>query len=419
MSTQMTEANEKLQHVRGELEAMLAEPEEGQERPSAEEVAAKSAEVRDAYEARKSLAEAEKGHELLSWLKDVDPKDRPETPADPTPVAQKSIGEMFTESEAFTSYRMGSVSQDFALKRSLKALFQTTAGFEQETLRIPNLVVPAIHRPQQLIDRVRQIPTMYDTVKWMEQTVRTLPGSRGATAEGAPYQEAAMQYVQRSVDVVKKTAFIPATEEQLADVPMVQDMISTTLPTMLGELVDDDLINGPGTANNLRGVRNLANRLELAKAADESRYAALVRALGQLSVNGRCMPDLIIMHTLDWHDFVLSQSADGMYLFGLLREQGQSPWGLPVVWHDGVPRGTVIIGDFARYFFLRDRQDYRTRIAPRWHVPVTVEGTSDASMSHPGAGLTVPTGQVNIYSDVRCAACWTRPQAFAEITGWS
>ena len=178
-------------------------------------------------------------------------------------------------------------------------------------------------------------------------------------------------------------------------------MVSAQLPAMLGELIDEDVIEGSGAAGNLIGLQNLSNRQTRTKEADESVYAAIVRGIGDVQVTGRATPDLILMHTLDWYEMILEQGRDGNYIFGMLAQQGQSPWGLPVVQCDFLTRGTYIVGDFARYMMLRDRHDMRTRIAPRY----------DSSGSQ-----TAPTGQVMIFSDVRLQAQWLRPQAFVHIT---
>ena len=414
------------------LKALIS-PADGVE-VTAEQVTAATKELKDLHEKRRTEAVTAKAKELLSWLDEIPDDNRPpissQEGGDKDENAGKSAGEIFTETDAFKDYNYGGVSPEVKIARSLeevrfgpstkasrleaavKALFQTTAGFAPESVRGPE-IVGIIHRPVQLLDRLRQVPTTQESVKWMEQNLRTPPASRGNTAEGARYQEVALTYVERSADIIKKTAWIPVTEEQLADVPGIQDMVSAQLPAMLGEIIDEDVISGAGTTGTLIGLTSLGTRQTRTKEVDESVYATIVRGIGDVQVGGRATPDLILMHTLDWYEMILEQGRDGNYIFGMLAQQGQSPWGIPVVNCDFLTRGQYVVGDFARYMMLRDRQDMRTRIAPRYDVSITLDAAPGGDTYD---AQTAPTGQVMIFSDVRLQAQWLRPQAFVHIS---
>ena len=127
-----------------------------------------------------------KAKELLAWLDEIDPHEKPPVDTDTTKAkkdkdenAGKTAGEIFTETEAFKTYSYGAVMPEVKVKRSLeevrfgpatkvalmeraiKALFQTSAGFEPESVRGPE-IVGIIHRPVQLLDRLRQVPTIQE-----------------------------------------------------------------------------------------------------------------------------------------------------------------------------------------------------------------------------------------------------------------
>ena len=423
-TTQKSDLEKKIEAKQEELKKLI-NPEEGEDAPTADAVKTATEELKALHAKRKVEAESMRAKELLAWLDEIDDDDKPAVDPETTKTqkekdenAGKAAGEIFTESEGFKNYSYGGVMPDVKIERSLeevrfgpmtkaarmeaavKALFQTTAGFAPESVRGPE-IVGIIHRPVQLLDRLRQVPTTQESIKWMEQTTRTVPPSSGNTAEGAIYREVALEYTERSADIIKKTAWLPVTEEQLADVPGIQDMVTSQLPAILGEIIDEDTIKGAGTNGTMIGVESLSNRQTRTREADESVYAAIVRGIGDVQVNGRATPDLILMHTLDWYEMILEQGRDGNYIFGMLAQQGQSPWGLPVVQCDFLTRGEYIVGDFARYHMLRDRQDMRTRIAPRYNS---------------AGSQTAPTGQVMIFSDVRAQNQFLRPQAFVHIS---
>ena len=429
--TQTKELQEEIRTKTARLQS-LVEPPDGFDMPDnpLDEIKSLSGEIRTLHNKRQTHAETAKAKELLDWMNEVDPNDKlPEaskTDAKDDAVGTKSAGELFTESPYFKNYAWGSAMPEVVMDRPLKALFQTSAGFEPESTRIPT-IVGYIHRPIQLLDRIRQIPTSMPSILWMEQTIRTHPGSRGATAEGAPYREAAVQWAERSADIVKKTAFIPVTEEQFADVPFIQDIVTAQLPAMLGEIIDEDLVNGSAAAGQLIGLTSLTTARygtgsgtaqTRTKDAGESFYAGIVRMIADIEINGRAMADMIIMHSQDYYEFMLTQDANLQYMFGLLGQSNQSPWGPPIVKMDAVPRGTVIVGDFARYMIIRDRQSYRTRVAPRWAVTGSVPADDGTNPNDLMNGLTVPTGQMNIFSDVRLQVTHLRPQAFNIGTGF-
>ena len=437
--TELRELEENIKAKRDALQAIVTPPEgaEPVDNP-AESMKALGAEIKDLVNKRKAAAEEAKAKELLNWLDDVDPAQRKaieEAEEKPDADEGKSLGERFVESDAFKSYRYGDAGREFVAsmalararaggggdtpqEKAIKALLSTTAGFESVALRLPNIVGP-IHRPRQFLDRVRQVPVgPHDTFEWMEQTVRTDPAAFGSTAEGAIYREAAAQWTKRTATAVLVTAWIPITEIQLQDVPFVQDAVNSQLPTQLGEIIDHQIINGPAATmtDRIIGLRSLTNRTQRTKQGDESMYNVIAQAMGDVWISGRATPSHILIHTLDYLDMMLEQTRDGNYLFGMLNQMGQSPWGVEVVQYDAVPRGTYIVGDFDRYYMLRDRQQMRTRMAPRWAVTGSTPADDGTNPNDLQNGLTAPTGQVMIYSDVRVQSQWLRPQAFVEIT---
>ena len=435
--TELRELEENIKAKRDALQAIVSPPEgaEPVENPT-ETMKAIGDELRDLVGKRKAAAEETKAKELLDWLDDVDPAQRKaiEEAGDAETVdAGKSLGERFTDSDVFKSYKYGDVGRDYVMdmalararagggaetpeEKAVKALLRTAAGFEREQLRLPNIVGP-IHRPRQFLDRVRQVAVgPHDNFEWMEQTVRTDPASFGSTAEGAIYREAAAQWTKRTAAAVLLTAWIPITEIQLQDVPFVQDAVNSQLPTQLGEIIDHQIINGPGGTDRIIGLTSLSTRTQRTKQGDESVYNVIAQAMGDVWITGRATPSHILMHTLDYLDMMLEQTRDGNYLFGMLNQMGQSPWGVEVVQYDAITRGTYIVGDFDRYYMLRDRQQMRTRMAPRWAVTGSTpadDGTNPNALEN---GLTAPTGQVMIYSDVRVQSQWLRPQAFVHVT---
>jgi len=435
MPDALTDLNEQIKAKKGELQAAVERKgDDGAANPDTEAAETLTREIKDLYAKRAGAAEDAKAkqvdsdaRELLSFLNEIDPSEREriksELESERDTQSVKAIGQQFIDSDAYKTHRergFTGVGDAVEMKATLKALFSSTAGWTQDVPRIPR-VQPIFYRPVQLLDRIRQMPTPTESVEWMEQTTRTRPPNQGGTAEGAIYQEAAFGFTVRTSRVKIKTAWVPITEVIAADEPQIIDIIQSQLPTMLGEHVDDDLINGDGGTNEMIGLLSLTGRRIRNKGQDESFYEGVGRLLEEVEVNsyGMAMVDTIIMHPSDYYSFMFTQDANLQYMFGLLGQQDTSPWGPTVVKAHTCPRGTIIVGDLARYMYIRDRQSIRTRIAPRWAVTGYVRTDDAGAMQDPLVnGLTAPTGQMMIYSDLRAEAVHLMQGAFGSGTGF-
>ena len=127
----------------------------------------------------------------LTAIKEQVAKRRDE-PVNPPPVpdgsggraaaVMKSLGELITDSAPFKQFKetkspSGDIVQGYDIDRlkahGLKTLFQTTAGWAPESIRIPGLVIDAVTRPIQLLDIIPTGVTGQASVVYMEETTRT------------------------------------------------------------------------------------------------------------------------------------------------------------------------------------------------------------------------------------------------------
>jgi len=334
-------------------------------------------------------------------------------PGDDKPRAEKSLGQEFVESDIFKHFNPNSPSEELVLEKSLKALFQTTAGFAPDSPRT-DIVIPIVRRPVQLLDNIRQVPIALETFKYMEQTTRSVAGTRLAVAEGAVYNEATFVYTERSVNVVKKGVYIEATEEQFADVPMIENMLAQDLPMLIGEAIDDHLVNGPSSSTDPEGLLNVSGTSTNAKGDDEAVLNALLGGIEEVEFTGRANADMILMHTRDYYREMGRQDLNGRYIITDPNTAMTEfrPWGVLARKVDVLPAGTSVVGDFGMYAVIRDRQDVRTRTAPSWNIAIPAGQTASNA-------TTKPTGRVLIYTDVRLAWAWLRKAAFCKVTGLS
>lgn len=310
-------------------------------------------------------------------------------------AGQVSIGEAFTGSKAFTGYSGGGVGPVASVRMNLKALFETTAGWEPEVTRAGRLVEYAT-RPIQVIDMFPVGETTQAAVKYMEETTFTNAGAE--TAEGGSYPEAALELTEKTSPVQKVAVFIPVTDEQVEDEPRVQSYLDNRLRFMLRQRLDSQVLVGNGTAPNLRGALNVSGIQTQAKGADPV-PDAVYKAMTKIRVTGRAIPSGVIMHPNDWQDIRLLRTADGIYIWGSPSETGpERIWGLNVAQSDGITENTALVGDFAAFSELVMRRDI------------------DFQVSNSHSDYFVK-GKLAIRADLRAAVVFYRPAAFCTVTG--
>ncbi len=276
-----------------------------------------------------------------------------------------------------------------------KVLFETTAGWAPESLRI-GMVVEAVTRPIQLLDIIPLGRTGFEQIVYMEETTRTHAAAE--KAEGAAFAESTFVLTEKTSNVRKVTDSLPVTDEQLEDVAQASSYINDRLTFGLRQRLDTQVLIGNGTAPNLRGIKNVVGILTQAKAADPI-VDAFFKAMRQIRVTGRAMPTHSLINPTDWEKIRLLRTADGVYIWGNPSEAGpERLWGLPVVQTDIDSAGTGYVGSFM----------------PAWISLFERRGV-DVQIGFTGTQFV--EGKRTVRADMRMAFVVFRPAAFATVTG--
>ena len=306
----------------------------------------------------------------------------------------KSVGELFTESDAYR-LKKGPIGPEANLPVNIKTLLTTTAGWDPEETRTGRLVDFAT-RPLQVAQVMPTNTTTQSAVQYMEET--TFTNAAAETAEGGTYPEAALAFTEQTVVVRKIPVFIPVTDEQLEDEPRIRGVIDNRLPFMIRQRLDSQLLVGNGTAPNLRGILNVVGIQTVAKGTDPT-PDAIYKAIVLVETTGQAVADTAVINPLDWQDIRLLRTADGIYIWGNPADPGpERIWGLRVVRAQALTQNTGLVGDFGNYSELVVRSGIDVQVSNS-HSTFFVEGKQA------------------IRADMRVAAVWYRPTAFATVTG--
>jgi len=268
--------------------------------------------------------------------------------------ARKSLGELVVEHKEFTSrieaIRAGAdAAKQFVIELpavEMKTLMERATGFDPETTRQDRIVLSA-QRPVRVPDLIPTTTTSIDTIRYMEET--TFTNNAAPAAEGAAVGEAALAYTERSTPIEKIGTWLPITDEQLADVPQLRDLIDNRLRVMLAMAEENQLVNGSGTTPQLIGLLNKPSIQTQAKGTDTI-PDAIYKAFTKVRWTGYAEPSGVILHPNDWQDVRLLKDANGNYIFGSPADAGpERIWGKPVVITNVIAENTGLTADFQLY----------------------------------------------------------------------
>ena len=196
-----------------------------------------------------------------------------------------------------------------------------------------------------------------DKVRYIRQTVAT---QNAAPVAAGALKPTSVYTVERVEETVRTIAHVTEALDRalLSDFDSLVDFLDNQL--RLGVLLAEEsqIINGNGTAPNLRGILNTVGIQTQAVGADP-RADAVYKALGK--VRGAFFePDGIVLHPNDWQDIRLTKTADGEYQTAPVTDDGvERLFGKPVITSPVIAEGTGLVGAFAVGATVWDREEAR------------------------------------------------------------
>jgi HK97 family phage major capsid protein len=333
--------------------------------------------------------------------------------------APTTLGDELLNSKAYQSFmKDGQKNITSELKFNPRVELKTTlteTGYPPAVTR-SDLVVPTATRdPQTVLDLIDTITTDTFQYKYLEES--TFTNNSSATAEGSALGENALAFTEKTENIRKIGAFLPVTEELLADVSAVQGYLDSRLRTMVNLAVSDQIMAGSGVAPNLTGILNVTGINTFAYGGYSGglkRIGQIYEAITEIQKDSFLTPDAIIMHPSDWYQ-VVTEVADtsGTSGAGFTQTQplfigagqfggavGQSLWGLPVVLDTTRPAGTAVVGVFGG--------GQAIHIVARQGMEIAMSDSHDANFTK---------DIIVMKATVRLGLPVYRPTAFCTITG--
>lgn len=336
-------------------------------------------------EAKAAFEKAQKSHEVKAALDAIGldlglERNEPEMKSTPSgfvyPTKQKSIGSLFTESSEYKglmgSFNGGHIneksrvqSQPFGVKAIVTGASDTSGGAFVST-DVTGIYEGLGRRPLTIRDLISVRQTESDTVEFVRQTATSnaaapVPEATSAAADATTvaggYKPEGSMAFEKVTETVKTIAvWVPATKRSLSDASQLRGLIDDELRADLAEEEEDQILNGSGSGENLRGILETSGTQ--AQAYDTDIFVTARKARRKVRTVGRSTPTAYLLNPEDWERFDLAREdgATGAFLgAGPFGNQGPQLWGLPVVESEAVPVGTGLVGDF-RKAVLWDRE---------------------------------------------------------------
>jgi HK97 family phage major capsid protein len=274
------------------------------------------------------------------------------------------LGVAFTESDAFQQnrdgLRSGAVSK-MSAEIETRALF-ATSNYPSNFTRIPAPVIQN-DQPLTILDLIDRRPISTNSVEWVQEV--TAPTGAIEVTEGSAKPESTF-----SLSLVTDTAatiahYVNITRQALDDELQLQGYIEGRLSYGLLKRLQAQVLNGNGTAPNLRGILNTVGiGSYTAGGATEAAVISIRKAktVAQLSEYD---PDGLVINPVDWEAVELSADSAGMFRVTPYAPTASSPatlWGLRVVVTTaitgtvfGTTGGTFLVGAFREGATLWER----------------------------------------------------------------
>jgi HK97 family phage major capsid protein len=353
----VNELKEQIAKSREELKAAFDSQEDGKYTPEAKEkIKGLNDELAGLVDDLK-IEEAKAKNEKALEVEDNTPVNSIPN-AMPEQKGPQTIGEQFASTDAYKAYVEKGV-KGVDSQAEFKTTLNTT-GYPPESLRAPGILETALRNPDSVIGLFDQIQTSQNAYVYLEET--TFTNNAGSIAESGDISsslESALAFTERTESIRKMATFLPVTDELLADVAGIQGYVNSRLSTMMKLNMDNQLINGNGTAPNLTGVlqKSGINTFDYALpyAGELGKLGQIYQAITEIRKDAFVEPDAIVMHPSDWYQIVTSvtdvdTSGSKNPLFvvagGFGADAAPRIWGLRVVPSTVIAEGTMLVGKF-------------------------------------------------------------------------
>lgn len=338
------------------------------------------AEKREEYDNREADIKAVLEQHRAMKAVDGDPFVGPEAAAQvPQPRAAKSAGEILTDAmraqapNAAPGVRFSAGADTKIMNAVITEAGGGIGGVVPTYL--PGGPVPLLFRRLTVADLLPHGSMSSQSVIYVQETAVTNAAATVAEGAAKPQSDVTLAQVTEVARKIATTGKI--SDEMVNDVDYIQSYVNGRLVLFVKLAEEDQLLNGNGTAPNLRGILNRTGLTAAQAVGADTRVDAIFKEITKIRAGAFLEPDAVVLHPTDWQSVRLSKDASGQYYGGgpfnwasygqrtssgdttQLADGGESLWGLRVVVTPAIAQGTALVGAFALSAQVYQREGIR------------------------------------------------------------
>lgn len=303
---------------------------------------------------------------------------RQKNEAVPAKAEAKSVGESFVADKAYTDFVSGAATSARAVitldkgdstptKVGISSAPDVTSlapSFYAGVFGTPNV-------PQKIEPLIPHIAVTTDSVDYV--TVADTIGAAGVAEAGA-IPESKFTPTLAKANVVNVAHYTKITKQLADDAPALAAYINTKMLYGLQNKVEDQIVNGNGTAPQLKGLLATGSYTDAsAQLTGAKNLFDLLLLLQGVAETAAYEPEALVLNPMTWAQLAMEKDSQGRYLLGGPGlAANKSVWGIPVVTSSAVPAGKFIFGNFTQAVTIYDRQQ----------VAVEMTNTNEDDFTH-------------------------------------
>ena len=261
--------------------------------------------------------------------------------------------------EMLTKHAKENSKEDFTFNLSTKAAGDmtlagnVTGGIMPQAQRLEG-VNDIAERAVVTYPLIPKLNTDRNAIEWVYETAQD--GTIDGTAEGDTKDQIDNDFVIEQVSLKKRAAFFKVSTEMLDDVTFMAAWLRNKLIIRLFLDVDNQVLNGDNTGQNLRGIINYATLFAAGSFAgtvdNANAVDSLTVAINQIKIANQGVNNLTIqMYPSDVTalKLVKMSATDKRYIDRLVFVAGSlSLDGTPIVENNNITEGDFLVGDFTK-----------------------------------------------------------------------
>ena len=201
-------------------------------------------------------------------------------------------------------------------------------------------------------DIVNVAPIRGNKVTWINKSA--VSNGAGMTAEGATKTQISWTYSEDSADVKKITAYVKVSKEALDDLDFLRSEINTDLRQEIELKLDEQIAEGSGVGQNLKGILTYAPTFavagtSLAAAVDGANRLDVLRSAVALIRKAKFRANYIAINPVDAALMDMEKGDDNHYILPpFVTADGTRVAGTTVIESFSIDEGSFLVGDFTK-----------------------------------------------------------------------